>query len=144
VRRPAGDQGGTTRIARVSTKPDNALLLRNGALVMSTHGGLHWTNWVQDYMDGCDNPDFNNYRGDFNATHECFQWMVYHLAELGQFHNGRILDIGEAAALSLAANATAAPNMKSRRSPATLRFAKSPAIRRGPIKNVSWHLQCGR
>ena len=82
---------------------------------MSTHGGLHWTNWVQDYMDGCDNPDFNDYRDDFNATDERFQWLVYHLAELGQFHNGRILDIGcgfgwDAAALSLAANTTVVAN----------------------------------
>jgi SAM-dependent methyltransferase len=75
----------------------------------------NWTSWVQDYIDGCDNPDFKAYVGDKWTIDERYTWMMRHLVEVGRMHNGRVLDIGcgfgwDAVAISLLANATVVAN----------------------------------
>jgi SAM-dependent methyltransferase len=74
-----------------------------------------WTDWVQEYIDGCDNPDFQAYGGEKSAFDVRFQWAIKHLIELGQMENGRVLDIGcgfgwNAVAISLLGKATVVAN----------------------------------
>ena len=74
-----------------------------------------WTSWVQDYVDGCDNPDFRAYVKDKWTIGDRYAWIMSHLVELGRMRNGRVLDIGcgfgwDAVAISLQANATVVAN----------------------------------
>lgn len=73
------------------------------------------TSWVQEYIDGCNNPDFKAYAAKISATDERYVWITRHLVELGRMQNGRVLDIGcgfgwDAVAISLEANATVVAN----------------------------------
>ena len=82
---------------------------------MATAGKRDWTEWVQEYIDGCDNPDFRAYAHGKSATEERYVWMIGHLIELGRMQNGRVLDIGcgfgwDAVAISSRANATVVAN----------------------------------
>jgi 2-polyprenyl-3-methyl-5-hydroxy-6-metoxy-1,4-benzoquinol methylase len=55
-------------------------------------------NLLEEYMQGSQNPDFKGYREqtyqrDF-ANKERFLWSLKHIAELGQYRNKCILDVG--------------------------------------------------
>jgi SAM-dependent methyltransferase len=76
---------------------------------------VDWTGWVQEYVDGCDNPDFKAYVGDHWTIDDRFAWLMQHLVEIGHMQNARVLDIGcgfgwDAVAISLKANATVVAN----------------------------------
>ena len=74
-----------------------------------------WASWVQEYIDGTNNPDFKAYAASKSATDERYVWMIKHLVELGRMRGGRVLDIGcgfgwDSVAISLEANALVVAN----------------------------------
>jgi SAM-dependent methyltransferase len=74
-----------------------------------------WTDWLQEYVDGCDNPDFRAYLGENWTISDRYLWNIKHLVDLGRMQNGRVLDIGcgfgwDALAIALQANATVVAN----------------------------------
>lgn len=74
-----------------------------------------WADWVQEYLDGCDNPDFKTYAKHVRADDPRFVWLIQHLAALGGMRDARVLDIGcgfgwDSAAVSLFANADVVAN----------------------------------
>ena len=75
----------------------------------------NWTDWVQAYIDDCDNPDFKAYAKDMRADDPRFVWLIQHLVSLGRMRGTRVLDIGcgygwDSAAVSLYAKADVLAN----------------------------------
>ena len=49
-----------------------------------------WTDWLQEYVDGCDNPDFRAYLGEDWTISDRYLWNIRHLVDLGRMQNAPV------------------------------------------------------